>query len=462
MTPKESLASSVTRRFAVNCVGLSYYGIPAATRAHAKLILLDTLGAMLSAARPLFPGPAKLLRLVASDNTEGPCLVVGTDIRTSLGNAALVNGYLGYALDIESHHGAAIAHAAAAVVPAALVVAQHESRSGQDMLTAMILGIDVTCRLSLAFGPPDLYARGYNVTGVCGAFGTAAAAAWLFGLDADQFEAGMGLAATQAGGLMGWTNDPSEESRPFNVGLAARNGITAARCASARLGAPKAVFDDTTKFSVFRTWSLDAKGSPEQLFVGFGERFATDELTIKRYACCAFLHPALDGLLTLLNDEGLSSQDIDGITMRFPKSGAPSIDANPLRSHCAQYILPLACVRRAVRFEDVLFDRSADAEMERLMGVTSVEHDEELDHQFPDSYATVIEIAASGRRRFSNRVECAKGSPQNPLSDAEVIDKFLDLAGQRIGRQGAERVASIVLAIEAHTSVELIETLSAA
>jgi 2-methylcitrate dehydratase PrpD len=459
--PARSLVPSATRRFAIDCLGLSYPAIPAATRARAKLILLDTLGAMLSASRPVFPGPAKLLRLTAADHSDGPCLIVGTGIRTTLDSAALVNGYLGYALDIESHHAAAIVHAAAVAAPAALVVAQHQSRSGADLLTAMVLGIDVTCRVSLALGPSDLYARGFNVTAVCGTFGAAAAAGWLFGLDVDQFEATMGLAATQASGLMGWTSDPSEESRPFNVGLAARSGITAARCASAGLGAPQAVFDDTTKFNVFRAWSLDGKGSPGQLFADFGQRFATDELVMKRYACCAFLHPALDGLLAILNDEGLSSQDIETIVMRFPKSGAPTIDANPLRSHCAQYILALACVRRAVSFEDVLFDRSADPGMNRLLSVISVEHDEELDRHFPDSYATAIEIAASGRRRFSRRVQWPKGSPQNPLDEAELIDKFFALAAQRIGRPAAERIAAIVQAIETHTSGELIDALSA-
>ena len=157
----------------------------------------------------------------------GPCRVIGTSLRTTPTNAALMNGYLGYALDVESHHGPAVAHAAAAVLPAALAIGELAQASGRQLLEALVLGIEEDCRVSLAVGPNDLYARGFHPTSVAGSFGAAAAAGHLLHLDAAGAACAFGLAASQAGGLLAWADDHTEESRPFNPAMAARNRETA-------------------------------------------------------------------------------------------------------------------------------------------------------------------------------------------------------------------------------------------
>lgn len=440
---------TLTARLADACLGMTYDSLPAATRRRTKLILLDTLGAMFSASRPLFGGTQRLSEFVRAERDDGPCGVVGTNIHTSPTNAALMNGYLGYALDSESHHGAAILHAAALVVPAVLATAQQESREeGSDFLAAITLGIDVACRVSLAIGPNDLYARGFHPTAVAGAFGAAAASGALLRLNRQQIENSMGLAATMAGGLLAWASDQSEESRPFNPGLAARNGVTAARLAALGFGAPQGIFDADSKYNVFRAWSLDGIGSPDRLLEGFGEKFSIEELIIKRHASCSFLHPAVDGLLSILQDRGLSQEDIASIIMRFPSSGAPIIDNNPLRSHRAQYILPLAAIRGRVQFEDVIFDRSSEESVRRLTEITSIVHDDELDRGYPDRYTTVIEVVTRAGEKHSRRVEWARGCPENPMTDDEIVAKYRYLAGQRVDDGRAQRILALVDGLE--------------
>ena len=454
-------APSLTARLAAACAAMTYDSIPARTRDRTKMILLDTLGAMLSASRPLFPGTQRLSAFVRAEREDGPCVIVGTDLRTSATNAALMNGYLGYAMDIESHHGPAVMHAAASVVPAALVTAQQQQSDGASFLAAIALGIDVACRVSLAIGPNDLYARGFHPTAVGDTFGTAAAAGLLSKLSPKQMESALGLAANQASGLLAWASDHSEESRPFNPGLAARNGVTAARLAALGFGAPRAVFDLEAKYNVFRAWSLNGVGSPGRLLDGFGERFAVDELIIKRYACCAFLHPALDGLLSILEDDGVSADDIVGMVMRFPSSGAPIIDDNPLRSHRAQYILPVAAVRRGVAFEDVIFDRSSEEAIRRLAGGTTLVYDEELDRLYPERYTTVIEVQTRDGVTHVRRVDFARGCPENPMDHDEIVEKFRHLAEQRVAAGRAELILSLVQEMDKAENVnELVEALS--
>ncbi len=150
--------------------------MPPATVEQARLILLDTIGAILPASSERYSA-GRIVRAYARAVGGVPeSTLIGTTERTSCVNAALVNGTLGYYCDIESHHPGAILHAAAITVPTALAVAEREGRSGADLLTAIILGIDVACRVSNAIGPTALYRRGFHPTCVAGGFGAATAA----------------------------------------------------------------------------------------------------------------------------------------------------------------------------------------------------------------------------------------------------------------------------------------------
>jgi 2-methylcitrate dehydratase PrpD len=439
---------SLTDRLARACEQFARAPLPTPVLQRSKLILLDTLGAMLSASRPVFPGTDRLATFVRRECGNGPCSIVGTSLSTSATNAALMNGFLAYALDIESHHGPAVVHAAAAVLPAVLATAQEEHSDGVEVLTALALGIEIACRVSLAIGPNDLYARGFHPTSIAGSFGAAAAAAALRRLDVPHLERAFGLAATETGGLLAWASDESEESRPFNPGTAARNGITAATLAGLGFGAPRAIFDAETKYNVFRAWSADGVGNPERLMNGFGERFAVDELIIKQHACCAFLHPAVDGLLDILADTDLEPDDITAITVRFPRSGAPIINANPLRSHRAQYILPIAAVRHQVDFADVIVDRSAEPAVTRLIERTEFVPDDDLDPLYPERYTTLLSVTTVDGRQHERRVDWAMGTPENPMRDDEIIAKFRRLAGERTGQQRTDKIVQVVFGLD--------------
>lgn len=446
-------ARSLTGQFAQACASWDAGTLPDAVRARAKLVVLDTLGAMLSASRPVFPGTRRLERFVRAQGA-GPCPVVGTSLATTPVDAALMNGYLAYALDVESHHGPAIVHAAAAVLPAALSAAATYPVDGAAFLAAAALGIEVACRVALAIGPNDLYARGLHPTAIGGAFGAAVAVGKLLGLDADGLERALGLAATEACGLLAWATDDSEESRPLNPGLAARNGVTAARLAATGFGAPRGVFDPRGKYTVYGAWSLDGAGRPERLLGGFGEHFAVMDLIFKRHACCAFLHPALDALLEIRAEDGLGGDDVAAIEIRFPRSGAPMIDGNPLRSHRAQYILPLAATRGVVDFADVIVDRSGEPAIRRLAAATTFVHDDELDPLYPERYVTRLSVTDRAGVVYARRVDWARGTPENPMSDGELVAKFRRLAADRVAPDVADELARVLLDLDRQAGME--------
>src|SRR5690606_10248102 len=131
-----------------------------------------------------------------------------------------------------------ILHPIAVMVPAALAVGEAEGRSGADFLAAVALGCEITFRASMAMNPRALYARGFHPSAIAGSFGAAAAAAFLMRLSPEQTVRTLGLAALQTSGLMAWQDDPREDARPFQMGLAARNGVMAALLARGGFGAP--------------------------------------------------------------------------------------------------------------------------------------------------------------------------------------------------------------------------------
>jgi 2-methylcitrate dehydratase PrpD len=425
--------------------------VPSEGRQQARAIVLDTLGAMIAASSSRYAAGEILGGFVERSGGAPEATLVGRGGKSSIVNAALFNGTLGYYCDVESHHPGAIMHGAAIVVPTSLAVCEARGLGGAELLAAVVLGMDVACRVSYAIDPNALYARGFHPTAVCGAFGAAAAAGNLVGLDPARMANAFGLAASQASGLLAWASDHTEQSRPFNPGIAARNGATAALLAEAGFGAPQNVLDPDMKYNVFRAWS--ERPRPEQLLDGLHERYFITELAVKLYSCCAFLHPALDGIMALLEEGQVRAEEVESIVLRFSHSGRSIIDNNELKSHCAQYILPIGLHNRRIVIDDILQDRR-DPRVAALSERVTVVGDDELERLYPDRYPSIVELTTRSGETASRRVDWPRGYPQNPVSQGEIERKFLGLAETAIERSKAERIVELVAELDRASGVD--------
>jgi 2-methylcitrate dehydratase PrpD len=375
--------------------------------------------------------------------------LVGHGLKTSCVNASLVNGTLGYYCDIEPHHVGGILHAPAVMVPTSLAVAEKQGGSGRQFLEAMILGIEVTCRVSYALNPVALYNRGFHPSAICGAFGAAAAAGKLFRLNTPRFGIALGLAMQQASGLLAWASDHTENSRPFNPGLAARNGTTAAYLASLGFGGPPTPFEG--KYDAYTAFS--GERHPDALLHEWGKHFYLPEFAYKLYSSCSFTHPGLDALLSIAHQHKLSPADVQGIVLRFPKSGAHLIDNNELKSPFAPYILPVGLVFGGVTIDDILEDRLRHPDVARLRAATRMVADPALDGGWPEVYASIVEVTTSDGRRLSTRVNHAKGTMENPLSPDEIHRKYLTLATTVTTAAHADQIAEAVRQIDRSSDI---------
>ena len=430
--------NGLTDRLVEYAEGFTFDRMPPEVVRRSQLVLLDTLGASLAASSPRYSGSRTIVELARTLGGNPHSSVIGSDFKTSCAVASLVNGTLGYYCDIEPHHVAAVLHPAAVSVPVALAFAEWQKTDGKKLLAALTLGIEVCCRVSRAVNPMDLYSRGFHPTSVAGVFGAAAAAGSLLGLSHSQWLNALGLAGNQASGLLAWASDPTENSRPFNPGVAARNGATAALLAKLGFGGPPRVFEG--KYDFFSAFSAGGQ-KPDELF---REDWAVQELAFKLYSSCAFTHPGLDALMDLVRTHGLSSRDIAGIDLRFPKAGAHMIDNNELKSHCAQYVFAVAVVTGRVVIDDILEDRRDDPEIARLSESTRVIGDETLDRTYPDQYESHVTLTITDGRTLTSHVGWARGTPRNPVTEEELKEKFYRLSTTRIPRGQAERLYAAI------------------
>lgn len=449
----------VTTRLAEFVSGFRANALPGPVRDYTRVLVHDGIGVLVAATHPSVTASHGIGAHAEAHGGPGRSVLVGRGRRTDPAMAALANGTLGYAADFEPHHPEGILHPIAVMVPSALAVAEAEGRSGADFLAAVALGCEITFRVSMAMNPRALYARGFHPSAIAGSFGAAAAAAFLMRLNPEQTVRTFGLAALQTSGLLAWQDDPREDARPFQMGLAARNGVMAALLARGGFGAPDRIFDGG--HVVLNAYSDSA--SPAPLIDGLGEHWdGVTELAVKPYPCVSFLHPALDALETLMAGHSLRSGDIAGIELRFAEAGAHCVDDNPLKGHSAQYILPVRAALGRLSYLDLFEDRrETEPEVARLAAATDVVRDRgELDRRFPDFYIGEVTLTLRDGRRLSARREVARGYPEAPLSAAEIAAKFDDVVGQVAGaaRRGAlaEAIRSLPEAADLGTLSELL------
>ncbi|MEM9035389.1 MAG: MmgE/PrpD family protein [Actinomycetota bacterium] len=272
-----------------------------ATVAHHSL--LDWVGCALAGSRePL----SQLLRDELAGCGDAPCSLVGTELRADPMRAAMINGAAGHALDFDDTSPVMGGHPTVPLVPAALALAEEQGRSGADLLTAYVVGLEVQSRIGASIGT-EHYARGWHTTPTIGVFGAAAAASHLLGLDAEGFATAMGIAASSASGLKA---NFGTMTKPLHPGQAAERGLLAARLAARGYTASPSAIDGNQGFAqAAGTGALDG-----DLLARWADSWATRRTLFKFHAACHLTHAGIEATSSVLSG-GVDGSDVEGITM---------------------------------------------------------------------------------------------------------------------------------------------------
>ncbi len=426
---------------------LTWADLPPSALHWAKVGIIDTLGVTLAGSRE----PAARLCAKSLDLGEGPSLLLGSSLRTGALDAALVNGTASHALDFDDCNNTMGGHPSAPVLSALLPLADEKAATGADFVLAYVAGFEVETKIALAVNFHH-YQKGWHPTATLGVFGAAAACARLMKLDAEQTACALALAASFAAGIKA---NFGTMTKPLHVGNSARSGLLAARLAAQGFTANTAsVFEHEQGFlDVFNgpgtydtARALDAWAAPLDI--------VAPGIAIKQYPCCGSTHPAIDAMLSLVREHGLTADKVQGLEAwihqrRLQHTNRPQPGSALDAKFSLQYVLVRALLDGHVSLAHFEGQAHTDPRVQALLPRIKVAAYDDSQFAPSNHFGGAVRVTLTDGSVLQASVEQALGrTSAHPLPQHLLQAKFA-LCADGVLQDGAiEAVATAVERIE--------------
>src|SRR5512134_90920 len=440
------MAGNVTQDLARFAAGLSYDQIPQRAREHCKNLLLDAVACALAGHHGEETHQVAALASGLAQSLESS--VIGGD-RLSLAGATLLNGYLVTAVTMCDVHRATLTHITPEVMPPALAIAERDALSGRELLVALAAGCEAMTRIGIAMDWPAARARGWHGPGVLGPFGAAAAVGRLLGFDEETMARAFGLAGSQSAGTFAAWGTPTVK---FHQCRGALSGLMAALLAQQKFVATRE-FLTAPDGGLFNAYSNG--GRPEALIDGLGKRWELEGIALRLWPSASTIQGFITAMFDLVEKHRLSFQHVKRLRVSLSKTAVDMHGIFPryqgkfealLSTHyCAAAILHDRALTLAQfepgRYNDPVLVRFAAERVEMkadpaLSGVQCVVDAETVDG-----------------RTVSIRCDRPRGSPENPLTRAQVEEKFRTYAGALLPGPAVEEAVVAIARLEELKSV---------
>jgi 2-methylcitrate dehydratase PrpD len=364
------------------------------------------------------------LAAVAMLQPAAQASVLGRKDKVDMGSAALVNGITSHTFDFDDTHLKTIIHPAGPVASAVLALAEHTGSTGREVIDALVIGIDVSCRVGNAMYP-DHYDRGWHITGSTGTLGAAAACARLLKLNVEQTAMALGIAASQP---VGMREQFGTMTKPFHPGGAARAGLMSALLSSKgftaspnALEAPRGMMQ-----------TVSTKNDWNEITGELGQRFEISFNSYKPFACGIVIHPSIDACAQL-RAQGVLPEQVERIELKVhslvleltgKKEPQDGLQAKFSVYHGCAAGLTFGYAAED-EFSDEVVTRDDMVALRRKVVAT-------FDDSIAEASVDVTAVLKDGRR-VHVFVEHAIGSLQNPMTDANLEAKFRGLSDPILG-----------------------------
>ncbi len=404
--------------------------LPPEVAHHAKRALLDWFAALFPGIAAA-PGP-QLMRAHASELGFGRSSLPGQRTSAFAATAAWINGSISHAVEFDDIFRDAIYHPGCPTVSAALAVAEDRNCSGADLLKAITVGYEISTRIGAAVQPSHY--RFFHTTGTVGCFGGAAGAAALAAPgDAEVMRHALATAATFASGLQqAFRSDAM--TKALHAGHAAWVGVTAGVGAAAGVTGALDILEGSAGFGAALADQPNWKIATEAL----GTRYNIAAITQKKHACCGHTFAAVDAMQELRSEHRIDPDDVEAIRIETYQT-ALDVTGNfePRTAFEAKFSLPYV-VAHALRFGPVRLgafgdEQLADAATRVLLKKVKLVADPQLSAGFPNARAARVIVTLRDGQVLERFAPFRKGDPEAPLSDAELNEKFIELAAPVIG-----------------------------
>lgn len=448
--PAATAASSATQRLAEFAAALAFEQIPPEVIDKIKLCILDNLGCAIFGAS--LPAMQKLISVAAAEGAAPKAAVFGAPLRTSAALAALVNGTSAHAFQLDEIHIESTLHPGSLALPAALALAEAGGKAGgRDLIAALVAGYEVGIRVGLA-AKGGMFKTGFHNQGTTGVFVAAAAAARMQHLNAGQTRHALGIAGSQAAGLMAVQDGAMTKS--FHSGRAAQSGVYAA--ALARLGYTGIPDVLDGAYGTFFPAFVD-DWSPQFLTEGLGAQWTTLRVGFKPAPASNGSITAMTAIDTIMRAHGLAAADIETITAYVSDNtlhhcGWP-YEAERIQSVLSaqmnlRYGIAVMALERQNGVAQFAENKIRDPDILKFIARIGVEHEPQFEGQ-NGRYRVACRLAVRCKNGAQHEalVPYRKGSPEDPMSSEQLVGKFRTLA-HRIGEKRIDQIIGTVAAME--------------
>jgi 2-methylcitrate dehydratase len=441
--------NSISRTMAKFTLGLTYDRIPRAAAHEAKRFLLDSVGCALAALD--HEDMQQAYRYVQTLGGTPQATIIGYGTRTNIADAALMNALLIRAMDYNDIYWKQDPSHPSDIIPAALGPAEWKGRSGEELLVGILIAYELEMRLCLA-AQPGVREVGWHHASLT-QFASPFVAGRMLGLTEDQLVAACGISGsshfTLGGVVAGHLTNMKNTADP----MATEAGVRAALLASTGYSGPVELFEGKEGvFHVVGNVRWDAGAMTD----GLGERFLIAECGYKAFPTEALTHQPITALLEVMTEAKIDSRSIAEIVVRTTTRGADILSDpskyDPKTKETADHSLPY-CIAVAAAKGNVLpsdFEDKAlsDPDVRALLKKIRVVADPEIDALFPKVKRAVVTVTTLDGGTHTRQEDFAKGSPERPLSDEDVVDKFRANASHAMSAKALDRLADITFRLE--------------
>ena len=440
---------SPTRSLAEYIAGLSYKDIPPEVVSHIKFCFIDSLGcALFGSTLPW----GKIITAFTKELGKGKgALIWGDGAEVPSTSAPLANGTLIHSFEMDDLHRVGVIHPGSEAIPAADALVRHLGDvDGKRFLTAVVAGYEIGCRVGMTGGAAQLR-RGFHPSATSGTFAAGAAAAKMLRLNPNKTVHALGIAGTQAAGLMAAQH--ASMVKRMHPGRSAQAGVYGALLAAKGFTGIEDVLE--APYGGFCSTFID-KPNLSHLTDRLGDRFETLNVGFKPYPCCGSNHTSIDALKKILRDHPeVSAQNVEKIRIRTTRATKLHVGwpYQPKSMTTAQMNL-LFCVAILLHDRDFFVDQVTEKSIRRSDVLQTTKKIEVLeDPQFDalgdeGRHGVELEVQLSNGKNYSEKVLHAKGSDKHPMTRQEVLDKFHLLASRVRSRSRVEKLEDTLLNLE--------------
>ena len=444
------------------CAGITYENLPAEVVEKTKLCILDFLANAYGSLE--LEAVQKVADYVHGLGNSGKATAIGCGFNTGAHNAAFMNGTAGEAIEAQDGLRFGGNHPGAAVIPAAIALAEERGLGGRAVIEAVVSGYEAADRIAAAMHPHHTLS-GFLPTGTCGAFGAAAAAARLMELDAGTTAAALGTAGyvaplSMAEHLMG-----GYTSKIVQGGQGASAGLTAAGLAAAGITAPPYVLEGSHLKGGFTLITTRNQNDLERVAAGLGEHYTMNDIYLKPYTACRHTHGAAQAALELCAENDFKPDDVE--TVEVFSYGIASVAVGKAFTGAesfvtAQFSLPYvtaAClVDRAMGPEQLTEARLRDPALANMAAKVKVSIDSELNGMYPDRTASRVKLTLADGRVMEKQVDTPLGDPRAPMTVEHVADKLARFA-VRLDKNVVNRIVDETMRLDKNEDINTLTSI---